>query len=442
MSDVHARQLLRLTALLQLEKRARSATRDELGFVMVNETLGVVQYRQALLWSPAPSQRILAVSGVTVHDPATPALAWMECLFRWLDGRGFTAIEQIVIADVPDDLRREWSEWLPPYVVWVPLPQLGALVLAREEPLGEGDRNVLALLADAYAHAWRAHLPRRRTLLAASMAPRTRVFVAASAIAAVIGAGFIPIRQSVLAPAEVTPHAPAILRAPLEGVVESVHVRPNETVREGQVLFALDARGLRNQLDVALGAQEAATAELRQAEQFAVVDQKVRASLPLLQGKLDQQIAEVVYLRQQLERVEVKAPKAGLAVFDDPNDWLGRPVAIGERVMLLANPEEVEIDARLPVADAIGLEPGTPVRLFLNIEPERPREAVLTFVSYQAHQGVDGILGYRVKARFIDGDDLPRIGLKGTAKLYGRLVPLAYAIFRRPVAAARQWLGL
>ncbi len=35
-------------------------------------------------------------------------------------------------------------------------------------------------------------------------------------------------------------------------------------------------------------AEEAAAAELQQARQFAVVDQKVRATLPVLQGKYDQ----------------------------------------------------------------------------------------------------------------------------------------------------------
>lgn len=441
MSDVHARQTLRLTALLQLERRARAAGPDELGFVMVNESLTVVHYRQAVLWR-ASTHRVAVVSGIATLDPRSPYLAWIEGLCAHLAGRLGPEIAQITAEDVPVAFRAGWAEWLPRVLIWVPLvPALGALVLARDEPLSEADRNILGVLADAYAHALRAQLPRRRLAIFPGRSPRARILAAAAALLA-LGAAFIPVRQSVLAPAEVAPRGPAVMRAPLEGVVDSVGVRPNQSVKQGDLLFALDPRALRNQLEVALGAQEAAAAELRQAEQFAVVDQKVRATLPLLQGKLGQQSAEVTYLREQLQRIEVRAPQAGVAVFDDPNDWLGRPVAIGERVMLLADPAEVEIDARLPVADAIGLEIGAPVRLFLNITPESPRDATLTFVSYQAQQGVDGSLGYRVKARFADAGDLPRIGLKGTAKLYGARVPLAYAIFRRPIAAARQWLGL
>jgi hypothetical protein len=444
MSDLHARQLLRLTMLLQLEKRARAAGSDELAFLMANETLSVVRYRQALLWRGTPVRRILAVSGVAIPDQRSPFLMWASRLCAQLEAGGPDEIRELTADDVSGDAKAEWSEWLPPYLVWIPLaPKLGALLLARDEALGDADRNVLAVLADAYGHAWQARLAKRRLReRAASAGSWKRKAVVAAGLLLLVAAGFLPVRQSVLAPAEIAPRDGAVIRAPLEGVVDSVFVKPNQDVQSGQVLFALDRRRLQNQLDVALRAQEAADTELRQAKQFAVVDYKVRASLPELQGKFDQVTAEVAYLREQMNRIEIRAPQSGLAVFDDPNDWLGRPVAIGERVMLLADPQKVEVDARLSVADAIDLEIGGPVRLFLNVDPERPRDAVLTFVSYQAQKGPDGVLGYRVKARLAEGESLPRIGLKGTAKLYGAEVPLAYAIFRRPISAARQWLGL
>jgi hypothetical protein len=442
MSNRQAQQLLRLTMLLQLEKRARAATADELAFVMVNETLGVLRYRQAILWRSAPVRRVVAVSGVSSPDPYAPFVAWIGRLCAQLETHRSQEIREIGVADVPEELRSGWHEWLPPHLVWLPLSSgLGALLLAREEPTSDGDRGVLTLLADAYGHAWHARLARKRRLDGAGFTSWRQKAVSAMGLMLLIGAGFIPVRQSVLAPAEIVPRDPAVIRAPLEGVVDRVLVRPNDEVVEAQTLFTLDRNRLSNQLSVALRAQEAAEAELRQARQFAVVDQKVRASLPVLQSKVEQQVAEVAYLRHQLERTEVKAPKGGLAIFDDPNDWLGRPVVIGERVMLVADPQNVQVEVRLPVADAIDLEIGEPLRLFMNIDPEHPRDAALTFVSYQAQKGSDGILGYRVTARLQDGEDLPRIGLKGTAKLYGPEVPLAYSIFRRPLSAARQWLG-
>ncbi|HEV7317195.1 MAG TPA: HlyD family efflux transporter periplasmic adaptor subunit [Ensifer sp.] len=444
MSDLHSQQLTRLTALIMLEKRARAASPAELGFIMVNETGSVVKFRQAMLWQGQPSGQIMAASGLAATDRNAPYIVWAAGLFRHIADQRIAGIRELRAGDLPLQFRAEWQEWFAPILVWVPLDGTSSvLVLGRDEPLREGDKALLEIIADAYGHAWRAHLARRGLRARAGETPRrwTRL-IAAAALLLLIAAGFLPVRQSILAPAEIVPQAPAAIRAPLDGVVDTVHVRPNETVTASQLLFSLDPRRIRNQLEVSSRALEAAEAELRQALQASVSDPKVRATLPALQGKLDQQQTEANFLKAQLERIEVRSPEAGLAVFDDPNDWLGRPVVIGERVMLIADPSKVEVDIRVPSAEAIDVESGSPVRLFLNIEPERVRDGEVTFASYQPQKGLDGIVSYRVKASLKGDDRIPRIGLKGTAKLYGPQVPLAYYILRRPLASARQWLGL
>jgi hypothetical protein len=46
-------------------------------------------------------------------------------------------------------------------------------------------------------------------------------------------------------------------------------------------------------------------------------------------------------------------------------------------------------------------------------------------------------------AIFTDGTVIPpRLGIRGTAQLYGDRVPMIYYILRRPVAFLRQWVGL
>jgi hypothetical protein len=37
---------------------------------------------------------------------------------------------------------------------------------------------------------------------------------------------------------------------------------------------------------------------------------------------------------------------------------------------------------------------------------------------------------------------VPRLGLRGSAKIDGQMVPLGYFLLRRPLAVARQWLGV
>ena len=41
----------------------------------------------------------------------------------------------------------------------------------------------------------------------------------------------------------------------------------------------------------------------------------------------------------------------------------------------------------------------------------------------------------------LDPGAVPRIGLRGTAQLQGERVPLAWQLLRRPIGAARQFLG-
>ena len=345
---------------------------------------------------------------------------------------------------MPADLAEDWSEWLPAHALLVPLPAggepHGALLLARDLPWQEGDRRLVAEIADAYGHAWAALDGHRRQGLWRALLHRDRRWAVAIAVL-VFAAMWIPVRQSVLAPAEIVPLEPTVVRAPLDGVVERIVVEPNQEVAPGQLLLTLDPTQIRNRLDVARKGRDVADAEYRQAAQQAAFDEKSRQQLAILRGRAEQRQADVTYYESLLARIEVKAERAGHAVFDDPNGWTGRPVRIGERILTIADPAKAEIEVRLPVADAINLEPGAEVALFLNIAPERRIEATLRYASYEASIGPDGALSYRLKATLAGSAPPPRIGLKGTAEIYGQKVTLFYYLMRRPLAALRQFTG-
>jgi hypothetical protein len=152
----------------------------------------------------------------------------------------------------------------------------------------------------------------------------------------------------------------------------------------------------------------------------------------------------VAALDELLQRVEVKAGRDGIAVFGDVDDWQGRPVVTGERILQLADPADAGLLVWLPVADAINLSEGAEVRLYLQTAPLTPLAARIVQTSYQATLSPEGVASYRVRARFDDpATALPvaRIGLKGTAKIHGERAPLAYYLLRRPLAAARAWTG-
>lgn len=431
-------QVERLSALLHLEGRARDAANSaELGFIIVNETIGLVPFRQAALWLDG---RLRALSGVPLVEAHAPFALWMERVCRALGARGTAG--PVAQDDLAAEDAAEWDEWLPPHALWLPWGAAGGMLVARDQPFGDGELALLTHLGGAYRHAWAAlHRPSPLDRLKARLRdlPRRRLALIGLAV---LAATFFPVRLSVLAPAEMVPSDPALVRAPLEGVVDVIHVRPNDAVAEGQRLFDLDATQLLSRIEVADKALAGAEAEYRQSVQQAMWDAKAKAQLAILGGRIEERRAEADYLKGQLERTQVRAPRAGIVVFDDPSAWLGRPVALGERVMAVTGETETEIEAWLAVGDAIPLPAGAPVTMFLDVSPLSPIEARLRTLGYEALARPDGAMGYRLRATIVEGEDKPRVGLKGTARVDGERVPLVYWLFRKPLAVLRTWAGL
>ena len=431
-----------LMALLGLEEHARKAANStELAFVMVNDSRALAAYRQAALY--IEGEGLKAVSGVTAIETGAPFTLWLERVIRRV------ARDEVRLAG-PDAIDgedgEEWREWLPPHGLLLPLKdrdgkRLGALLLARDGEWADQEVALVTRAVDFYGYAWAVlHRPsplvQWRSRLTA--VPKWRLKLAAAILLALL----FPVRLSVLAPAEMVAHDPAVIRSPLDGVVERVLVRPNQSVAEGDLLFTLDRTTLSGKLEVAKKALATAKAEFDQATQQAFYDPKAKAQLAVIRARIDERGAEAAQLEELMARAEVKAPRPGIAVLDDPAEWQGRPVNVGERVLAVASPTEVEVEAWLAPADVIALEPGGPVKLFLNADPLAPVSASLLYVAFEAIPQPDGTLGHRVRAALDPGQDMPRLGLKGTARLDGHRVPLIYWLLRRPLAVVRAFVGV
>jgi hypothetical protein len=287
-----------------------------------------------------------------------------------------------------------------------------------------------------WLHAWAmlSGAPRKSWLPSV----RTRWILVGVLLAALL----IPVRQSVLAPAEIISLESVVLSSPMEGVVREVLVRPNQVVAVDQPLVALDDTTLRNRREVLLKSVGSAQAELLATTQKSFDNIQSRGEIAPLSGRVEERRAELAFIDEQLQRMALVSPKAGITVFGDPNDWRGHPVAAGERIMLIANPAKLGVLIHVPVADAIALDAGAPVRLFLHVSPLSPLDGQVIETGYQALLSPDNIASYRVRAQLAQGSESSRIGLKGTAKLYGARVVLGYWLLRRPLAAAREWAGV
>jgi len=316
----------------------------------------------------------------------------------------------------------------------------GGLLFARAEVWTHAEIALASELGQVYQHALQALSPRRhwQLNLRERLKPtRTKAWVAAGVLIVCL----FPVRLSVLAPSEVIPLEPFLVRAPLDGVVESFYVRPNQPVTAETPLFSLDTTALQSQHAVAQQAYMTAEEEYRQAAQMAVTDDKSKLEMALRRGALAEKSVELDYTAEQLGRVQVKAERAGVAVFNDVNDWQGKAVILGEKILLLADPNKVELSIDLPASDVIAMEPGDSVKLYPNASPVSSYSAKVTTVAYHAEATSAGVLAYRIKAELDKDQSIPRIGMMGTAKISGNRVPFIYYLLRKPLSAARQWLG-
>ncbi len=438
-----------LSTLLQLEGMARDAQSiSELQFLIANETRRLIVYRQAYVFRSRRNQRlpyqVEAASSVSVVERDAPLIRWLERVVGTLKSVR-EATEPICVSetDCPDDLKDEWKEFSFSYALWCPLRLsdqscVGGLWLVKEGPWLDDELILVKRLCETYAHAWNA-LRRQGSVGFRERIPRPLLW---AALLGVFAALFLPVRLSTLAPAEVIAKDPAVVSAPMDGVIADILVPPNTFVHEGQTLLMYEDTNLRNQYEVGEKNLAVALAQYHKAARAAFSDPESKAQVPLLKAEAELRETERDYTRELLEQVEVKAPQAGLLLYSDKADWIGRPVVVGERIMEIADPARVEVRIDLPVSDAIVLREGAPVKVFLNASPLNSLPAEVSHASYHAEVLPGDVLAYRVKARLESSATDVRIGWQGTAKIYGEDVSLFFLLFRRPISAFRQFMGL
>ncbi|HEX5545665.1 MAG TPA: HlyD family efflux transporter periplasmic adaptor subunit [Nitrospira sp.] len=440
--------LIHLAALTHLEGQIRAAkTIQELQFLSVNETRRLVPYDQAFLLgssgSAADAYCVLNASSVAVVDRDASMIVWLEQVVQALRQSVNISEQPMVVTEelLPDSLRRGWREFVKGHVFWCPLQHpdetvLGAWWFERDFAWQENDVAIVHRLAGSYAYAWKALSKREQGWSRKIRRPAWWLLPIVA-----LGLFCLPIRISVVAPVKVMAKDPVVVSAPMDGVIADVLVPPNQMVQPGASLFRYEDTNLRNQFRVAEKQLAVAQAEHSQAVQAGFSDPQRKADVPLKGVEADLRQTELDYAKEMLDQVEVRASKPGFLLYSDKSDWIGRPVTVGERIMEIADPKQIELRIDLPVADAIVLNEGAEAVVFLNALPLESFAATVVHTSYHAEILPGDTLAYRVTARLAQPDSRVRIGWQGTAKVYGQQGSLAYLLLRRPLTAIRQWVG-
>lgn len=435
--------------LLKFESELRQVkSLSEFGFFVANETRQVTRSQQCfvILKSGRSAARVTAVSAMTVIDRSAPLITWAEAMVaRLADEQGIASAHEFDADSfgIADDMKM--SGYPLRFLAWVPMLSpagevVGGLLQARSTPWTEADLIVSKHVASACAY----------TLIALSgESPFARLWRRPSrkivlwSMLVLLTLGFVPVSMTALAPVEVAPTRSFVVTAPVDGNVQKVMVLPNAAVKKNQPLVQLADTVLKNRLEVAEREVKVAEARAKKAAQLAFVDMRGRRELGVAQAELELRRSERDFARDLLERSTIRAPRDGVAFYSDPNDLVGRPARVGEKLMELADPNRIEFRIDLPVADAIVLRVGARVQVFLDSDPLNPVEARLVRTAFKARPHENQQLAFRLVAEKDPSEKRAlRLGVRGTAQVFSDKVPLAFYLFRRPISAARQWFGI
>jgi hypothetical protein len=462
-------------ALLRLEAQMRErASEDELVMLLANEARAALQARQAVVLRRQPDGRqwrAVAVSNLPQVRRESPFVHAIERLTERVAAQVLAAGEpaaQILAVPVPAAGEATAVEPAMPFseMLWVPLhganaalqPPGGrarnasdpleapsvthAVLYASERPWEETQRALAQRIAATWSHALRALGGARPAPWWHGWSARLRRRLLAGGVVSGIAA-LLPVPLTTLAPAELAPVDPYVIAAPLPAVVERILVEPNAIVEAGAPLVQLADMALRADAETAARKLTVAEARVLRLAQGAFDDARAKRELAIAQAEAELARAERGHAAEQLSRSVIHAPRAGTVIYSDPRDWAGRPVAVGEAIMRLADARQLEVVASVPVADAVNLVEGARVRLFLDADPLSPLTATIVRTAFQAAPDAAGVLAFRVVARLDEPAPAQvRPGARGTAQIRGERVPLAYYLLRRPLTAARQALGV
>lgn len=446
--------LATLLVLQDLVKKLR--TLREFGYFSTNETHRLIHFNTAYLWQKWDifSIHLLAQSEVGEVDPQTPTNQWVKDVIKAiLSTRNVKKIQALDFNDPTSDpektaflnqhLLETWPEALPTHILWSPFLDLseevsGGLIFFREHAFTEAEVKMFGWLANNYQYTWQ-FLTKNRMILFKKVFKKKNALILFSVI--LLGISLFPIRLSVVSSATVSSKSPALINAPISGIIKEFLVRPGDEVKAGQLLVTFDKRDLESSLEVNQKKLLFSEAKLRSATTQGYDKTETRSEIPILESEYAISKAELDYNKSVLARTDLYSPIDGVAVFDSKEDWVGQPVQAGENLMTIADPNQVELKISLPLSELIGLDIGTEGKFYpygqFGEVPVR-----LTSLGYSAKLLPNKTLAYQFIASFTDPKSIPRLGSQGTVRLYGHYVPMIYYLLRRPFQTIRQMIGV
>lgn len=436
----------------QLLLRASAATSTEsLKFIIVNDTVHLLAYDRAYLFDLEQKHpALISISGLAEVNDSVPIIRQLETFVSTLKLRDkITSINESSLNPEEKKLFQELQTENKSSYFWLPIFYDQTVVLGLLLERWKSDQFTLPVeglekilkksLLPAYGIAWN-RLERKVSIKKWFYLNKWRRYLA---LGLLLGALFliqIPLR--VVAPCEVVARDPFLIRAPLEGVVKEVVVKPGEMVNKNDLLLEYEPQTWQELLKSSQMGFLEKKLDVERAAVLGLTDDQLLQELSVLKTREKKEQAALDYAKYQFDQIRVKAPAKGVVVIDSPDQWKGRPVKVGEKIMTISDPQNTKIKIWIPESDNVPFDPTKTVKVFLNVSSMTSYPAIIEYIANEVTMSDQQIPSFVADARW-DGSPPAgvKIGLKGSAVLYGESVSLFNYIFRRPWFWLRNTFG-
>lgn len=442
-----------LATLISIENELREQkTLAELAFFIAHQTNLLFPYKRGIVFTCYQNQfiNIESISGIVELDKQSPYQQTLQKLIKGLIAKenGFEKetiyrYQMQELASTLDlNLNSSFNQMMIVYPFFHEEALIGGVMLLLDTlPDNEKKHNQLEFLLKSYNYSFGFISQRKKRFAHNFYLPTKKRMFSTGVALFVLAVMCIRVPLTVMADAEVTPKDPEIITAPMDGAIDAVAVHSAQEVKQGELLFSMEKRDLNNAYHQALSELSVVKEKLNKAIQSSFKDIKTRSEINILKAEIAEKQLQVDYSHYLLKESDIYAPHRGIAIITSPETWSGKPVKIGEKVLELANKDNVQVNIWLPLSDALYFTKGDEVSLFLNADPLTPLKAHVAYSSFGAEKSPKDLLAYKVTAYLEAGQPIPRIGSQGSAKLYHGKASLFYYLFRRPLTYLRQTLG-
>ena len=434
-------------------KAFESPNLQKLIFIILNDTHHLVPYDRAVLWEifDKSSPKLLGVSGQATYNTSSELVQKWQSLIS-----SATDLDTVHVADPEDfgtngNLYLEYQNAKPSTILLMPIWRKGnqRVVLWLEKWEEQQSKPVFSeekikileeYLIPGYKAAWNKTAPVHIFSKLHGYLDKKRLTVIGLGLLLLLLLVRVPLR--IVAPCEVVADNPYIIAAPLDGIIAQMTVKPGEYVEKGTVLYEYDTREAMHDLATSKKQLEMAQSELVRTMSSGIEDTKALDEMALENIKIKKEQQDLDYAKYRVSQLKGAAPESGVAVFENADEWRGKPVKIGEKIMFIADPNKTKVRIYIPESDNVVLKLPTEIKVFLNPYPETTLHAKLTYISQETIITETHIPSFIGEAKWDQQDPIIKLGLKGNAVISGENVSVLYYILRKPIESVRKFLGI